>query len=598
MQDLSYGVIGNCKTAALVSKRGSIDWLCLPDFDSPSVFSKILDEKKGGSFSFQLNKQYEVVQQYVPYTNILSTQFISPEGSFEVIDFMPRYRIGGDDNYFTPSEIYRYIRYISGRPRFRIRYNPVLNYAREKAVHHPHADFIKTQSSVNESDNFYLYSSFDFEIILASREIVLEKDEYMMLSYNQKLITVDIERVNLEYERTKVYWLNWSNRSRKFIQYNDTISRSLLILKLMSYQHTGAVLAAITTSIPETIGETRNWDYRFCWIRDASMSIETLIKMGHQSAAKRFMKFIKSILHSKLDSFQIMYGINGERELKEETLPHLAGFNHSTQVRIGNAAYTQTQNDSLGYLMDVIYHYYQHFPGTLDEIEEIWEIVKGIVNAVQKDWRQMDHSIWEFRNKEEHFVFSKVMSWVAIDRAVRIAEMVGRKYHKEKWEKEANLIREDIFTHGWNEQIQSFSQAYGSEYVDSSLLLMEYYEFIEAHDPRYVATVKKIKEELYHNGLMYRYKNEDDFGQPSSSFTICNFWMIQALFAIGEESDALKMFHEVLTYSNHLGIYSEDLDFKTKRQLGNFPQAYSHLALINTALLFGEEKTTSRFIRP
>ncbi|MCD7938429.1 MAG: DUF5911 domain-containing protein, partial [Tannerellaceae bacterium] len=286
MQDLSYGVIGNCKTAALISRRGSLDWLCFPNFDSASIFSKILDEKKGGSFSFKVSKDYEIVQQYLPYTNILSTQFISPEGSFEVIDFMPRYRTA-EDTYFIPSEIYRYIRFRSGKPRFRILYDPILNYARESPVHQPYTHFIKTHSVANESNNFYLYSSLEFDTILESKEVILEKDEYMLLSYNQKLINIDIERVHLEYERTKVYWLNWSNRSRKFLQYNDAIIRSLLILKLMSYQETGAVLAALTTSIPETIGETRNWDYRFCWIRDASMSIETLIKMGHQSAARR-----------------------------------------------------------------------------------------------------------------------------------------------------------------------------------------------------------------------------------------------------------------------------------------------------------------------
>ncbi|MCC8155609.1 MAG: glycoside hydrolase family 15 protein [Tannerellaceae bacterium] len=597
MQDLSYGVIGNCKTAALVSRRGSIDWLCLPNFDSPSVFSKLLDEKRGGSFSFKVNKTYEIVQQYIPYTNILSTQFIAPEGSFEVIDFMPRYRTG-EKSYFIPSENYRYIRYQSGKPRFRIHYEPILNYAKESAVHQQYTHFIKTYSISNESDNFYLYSSIEFITILESKEIQLEKDEYILLSYNQKLINMDIEQVHLEYERTKVYWLNWSSRSRKFIQYNDAITRSLLILKLMSYQETGAVLAALTTSVPETIGETRNWDYRFCWIRDASMSIETLIKMVHQSAAQRFMKFIKLILHNKLDNFQIMYGINGERELTEEILPHLAGFNHSQPVRVGNAAYNQTQNDSLGYLMDVIYRYYVHFPGTLDEMEEIWEIVKGMVKAVQKDWRQPDHSIWEFRNKQEHFVFSKVMAWVAIHRGMEIAELLGQKHHKKEWEAEGKKICEEVLSKGWNDQIQSFSQYYGSDHVDSSLLLMEYYGFIKADDPRYIATVHKIKQELYHNGLMYRYINEDDFGQPSSSFTICSFWMIQALFAIGEESEALKMFHEVLTYSNHLGLFSEDLDFKTKCQLGNFPQAYSHLALINTAILFGEEKKTSGFIHP
>jgi GH15 family glucan-1,4-alpha-glucosidase len=320
--------------------------------------------------------------------------------------------------------------------------------------------------------------------------------------------------------------------------------------------------------------------------------------MGHQSAAKSFMGFIKRILRSKSDSFQIMYGIDGSKILKEEILPHLAGFENSQPVRIGNAAYSQRQNDSLGYLMDVIYNYYIHFPGTLDEIEEMWAIVKNIVKSVYADWRTKDQSIWEFRNVERHFVFSKVMSWVALDRAIKIAEFLGKNDYAAKWQVEAAVIRDDIYTNGWNEKLQSFTQAYDNEDVDSSLLLMEQYDFIQATDVKYISTVKRIKQELFHKGLMYRYKNSDDFGLPSSSFTICTFWLVRALYVIGEKDEALQIFNELLTYSNHLGLFSEDLDFETKAQLGNFPQAYSHLALISTAELFTEEIVASKFIKP
>lgn len=473
-----------------------------------------------------------------------------------------------------------------------------MNYAKESPVHRKFPDFIKTLSCENLKDNMYLYASLDFDTILEQKEVVLEKEEFLLLSYHQKLVRIDIDRIHLEYQRTKVYWLNWNNRSRKFNEYSPLISRSLLILKLMSYQDSGALMAALTTSIPETIGEVRNWDYRFCWIRDASMSIETLLKMGHQSAAKRFMGFIKRILRTKSDSFQIMYGIDGGKILKEEILPHLSGYENSKPVRVGNAAYIQRQNDSLGYLMDVIYNYYVHFPGTLDEIEEIWEIVKTIVKTVYADWRTTDQSIWEFRNQEKHFVFSKVMSWVALDRAVSIATFLGKGDYADKWAAEAFLIREDVFAHGWNDSLQSFTQTYDNQDMDSSLLLMEQYGFIEADDERYVSTVKRIRKELFHKGLMYRYKNSDDFGLPSSSFTICTFWLVRALFVIGEKDEALEIFHQLLTYSNHLGLFSEDLDFETKRQLGNFPQAYSHLALINTAELFAEEMSGSKFIKP
>lgn len=597
MDNLDYGVVGNCKTAALISKEGSIDWLCFPVFDSPSVFSKLLDKDKGGSFSFIVSDSYRITQNYFKETNILCTRFASDEGVFEVLDFMPRYKTRGDE-YYIPSEIYRYIRLIDGKPRFRINYTPVMNYARDSVIHKKFAYFIRTFSLVDGNDNIYLYSSIDFDTILNQEEIILEQDQYMLLSYSQKLANIDINRAYLEYQRTKIYWLNWNNRSRKFIEYNDYICRSLLALKLMCYESSGAIMAALTTSIPETIGEVRNWDYRFCWIRDASMSIGTLIELGHHSTAKRFMSFVKDILKSKSDSLQIMYGIDGSRTLKEEILPHLAGYENSQPVRIGNAAYFQKQNDTFGYLMDVIHSYYFRFPGTLGELEEMWEVVKSIIRTVYIVWRNPDQSIWEFRSIEKNFVFSKVMCWVALDRAIEIAKLLNQTDYVSAWQKEAMAIKEDVMQNGWNDQIQSFTQAYDNTHMDSSLLLMEQYGFIDANDDRYIKTVKRIKEELYHNGLMYRYKVDDDFGLPSSAFTICTFWLTRALFMIGEKGEARKIFDQLLEYSNHLGLFSEDLDFETKRMLGNFPQAYSHLALIDTALLFSEERKYINFIKP
>ncbi|MFT4223110.1 glycoside hydrolase family 15 protein [Dysgonomonas sp.] len=597
MDNLDYGVVGNCKTAALISKEGSIDWLCFPVFDSPSVFSKLLDKDKGGSFSFIVSDSYRITQNYFKETNILCTRFASDEGIFEVLDFMPRYKTR-EDEYYIPSEIYRYVRLIDGKPRFRINYTPVMNYARDSVIHKKFAYFIRTFSIADGNDNIYLYSSIDFDTILNQEEIILEQDQYMLLSYSQKLANIDINRAYLEYQRTKIYWLNWNNRSRKFIKYNDYICRSLLALKLMCYESSGAIMAALTTSIPETIGEVRNWDYRFCWIRDASMSIETLIELGHHSTAKRFMSFVKDILKSKSDSLQIMYGIDGSRTLKEEILPHLAGYENSQPVRIGNAAYFQKQNDTFGYLMDVIHSYYFRFPGTLGELEEMWEVVKSTIRTVYIIWRNPDQSIWEFRNIEKHFVFSKVMCWVALDRAIEIAKLLNQTDYVSAWQKEAMAIKEDVMQNGWNDQIQSFTQAYDNTHMDSSLLLMEQYGFIDANDDRYIKTVKRIKEELYHNGLMYRYKVDDDFGLPSSAFTICTFWLTRALFMIGEKGEARKIFDQLLEYSNHLGLFSEDLDFETKRMLGNFPQAYSHLALIDTALLFSEERKYINFIKP
>ena len=580
-----------------MSDKGSIDWCCLPDFDSPSVFARLIDNEKGGFFSIIVDDKYTIKQKYLIWTNVLITEFKSDQGTFEIIDFMPRYKLI-DDDYFAPAEIYRYIKYISGTPAFKVRYCPAFNYAREEVSNVTEDNYIRTYSRVTPTDCIYLYSSLNFNDILDSNEIVLTQHQFLLLSYNQKLIDIDIKRVYLEFQRTKVYWLNWTNRSKKYKKYNEEIIRSLLVLKIMSYQPTGAVLAALTTSIPETIGDVRNWDYRFCWLRDASMSLETLIKMGHFYSAQRFLDYLKRILKSKNDSFQIMYGIRGERDLSETELSHLSGYENSKPVRIGNAAYSQRQNDVFGYLLNIIHQYYEHFPGTLDELEDIWEIVRNISRTISTHWEKPDKGIWEIRADEKHYVFSKVMSWVAMDKAAKIASALNKSYYAETWRGIANDIKEDVLKNGWNEDLQSFSQTYNNSELDASLLLMAEYGFISADDIRYKRTVIAVKNALFYEGLVYRYKTPDDFGKPMSSFTICTFWLVQALFRIGMKEDAKNIFENLLTYGNHLGLFSEDIHFSSKRLLGNFPQAYSHLALINTAIMFSEEKFIPKYIRP
>jgi len=596
MSNLNYGVIGNCRSAALISDKGSIEWCCLPDFDSPSVFAKLLDNEKGGSFSIIVDNNYIISQKYLIRTNVLCTEFKSDEGTFEVIDFMPRYKIG--DNYYAPAEIYRYIKFISGRPVFRVKYCPAFNYARDEVSNITEDNYIRTYSKTTPTDCLYLYTSINFSDVLCSNEVTLNHHEFLLLSYNQKLVEIDIKRVYMEFQRTKVYWLNWTNHSKKFRKYTEEIIRSLLVLKIMSYEPTGAVLAALTTSIPETIGAVRNWDYRFCWLRDASMSIDTLLKMGHFNSAQRFLTYLKGILKSKTDSFQVMYGIRGERDLTEIDLPHLSGYENSKPVRIGNAAFYQKQNDVFGYLLNVIYQYFDVFPGTLDDIEDMWEIVRNISFTVSTHWEKPDKGIWEIRNDEHHFVFSKVMSWVAMDRASRIALLLNKIEYAQTWRGIANDIKEDVFKKGWNNTLQTFTQTYDNAELDASLLLMAEYGFIPASDLKYQKTVMAVKNALYHDGLVYRYIIKDDFGNPESSFTICTFWLIQALYRTEMKEEAQGIFENLLSFGNHLGLFSEDIDFSTKRLLGNFPQAYSHLALINTAAMFSEETYLPKYIRP
>lgn len=600
MNNLNYGIIGNCRTAALISEAGSIDWLCMPDFDSPSVFAKILDNDKGGEFSIHVNDSYKISQHYLDRTNILITKFSNNVDAFEVIDFMPRYKTE-DGLYYNAPEIYRYIRYISGSPTVRFRYKPALNYAITPTTTVKNSKFIKSYNLKGAYDSIYLYTDFDFEDLLNENDIVIKKNGFFLISYNQKLIKIDIQRVYLEYQRTKVYWMNWVNRTTIFPLYQYEIIRSALVLKLLTYNRTGAILAAATTSLPEIIGESRNWDYRYCWIRDTSMVIETLLRMNHVGTAQDFFRFLLNIITDKDEDLQIMYGIRGEKKLPEKVLNHLSGYKNSKPVRIGNAAYLQKQHDIYGILMDVILKSFQTFPQTLDTCEELWTIVRGIVRIVENNWFKPDRGIWEIRREQKHFVISKVLSWVAIDRAVRLAELFSNHDLAMQWRKVGDKIKNDVMVNGWNNKIKSFTQSYGDNYMDAANLLMEKYGFIEADNPMYISTVMRIKKELLRNGLMYRYYNHDGFGIPKNSFTICTFWMIEALYKIGHKEEARELFFNLMKYSNHLGLYSEGIDMETGELLGNFPQAYSHLALVQTAILLNEnieKETQVQFIKP
>ncbi|WP_167607887.1 glycoside hydrolase family 15 protein [Maribellus sediminis] len=589
MENLNYAIIGNCKSAALISDKGSIDWCCLPDFNSSSVFGKILDENRGGSFEVLVDDSYTIEQSYLRTTNIVVTRFASGKDCFEVVDFMPRYLNNGD-GYYNPAEIIRYFKHKSGKPEFRLKYDPQVEYARFNVELVAEEEYIKCFTTEGDYDSLYLYTDFDHEKILKQEMIVLKEDAFVLLSYDQKLLEQTLNKQYLKLQKTKVYWLDWTNKLTSYQKYNNEIVRSALVLKLLSYDKTGAVLAAATTSLPETIGEERNWDYRFCWIRDASMVIKVMSSLGHLNTVKRFMRFIIDIIPDKDEKIQIMYGINREKRLEEETLDHLSGYKNSSPVRIGNAAYLQKQNDIYGILVDVIYQQLTEFKISLEESEALWTIVRSIVRIVKNTWHLPDKGIWEIRTDEKHFTFSKVLCWVAIDRAIKIARFIHKNKYVEEWQELADTIKNEILDKAWNPEIGAFTQAYGSVDMDAATLLMEPYGFISAKDPRYVQTVKITEKELCVDGLMYRYKNQDDFGLPSSSFTICTFWLINALDSIGERKHAKQIFEQLLSYSNHVGLFSEDIDFKTKRLLGNFPQAYSHLALIETAINLGKGK--------
>ena len=583
LDNLNYGIIGNCKSSAIINENSSIDWCCLPKFDSSSVFAKILDQKIGGSFQIVCESSYSVKQTYIDKTAILKTNFSNGKDEFDLIDFMPRYQ-KENGSFYSPPEIIRIFIYKSGKPKFKIIYDPKLEYSTAITNNYIKDKFIVSILDKDVYNTLFLYTSIDKKNFLNKNTIELSKDEFSLISYNEKISAVSKENVFIEFEKTKVYWLNWSSKTPKFNNYNKEILRSAITLKLLTFEKTGAVLAAATTSIPETIGEVRNWDYRFCWIRDASMVIKVIAKLGHNKIVKNFIDYIINLIPDKNEKLQIMYGINGEKKLEEKKLTHLSGYLNSKPVRIGNAAYIQKQNDIYGILVDAIYFQIKKNLNETDNLEELWSIVKSIVWVVKNNWKKPDKGIWEFRKDDQHFTFSKLLCWVAVDRAIKISTLIQNGKSAKKWYALRDEIYDDIHKNAWNKKKKAFTQSYGSDYLDASVLLMEQYGFIRANDKKYVQTVKCIEKELLEKNLMYRYKNDDDFGLPSSSFTVCTFWFINSLNKIGEKEKAKKLFENLLGLSNHLGLFSEDIDFKSKRLLGNFPQAYSHLALIDTAI--------------
>ena len=582
---LNYGIIGNCKSSALINEDSSIDWCCLPQFDSSAIFCKIIDNHIGGSFKVEADDSYIITQQYINNTAIVRTNFKNSKNEFEVLDFMTRYKLD-DQNFYSPPEIQRLIKPIKGLPKIKVLYNPTLEYANGKTKTYEKEDFIVSVFDEASYETLFLYTDIEKKKILENKEFELSKSVYLNLSYNEKIDLPSLSKSEEEFKKTQEYWLNWCKKSPSFKSYNKEITRSSITLKLLTFEKTGAVLAAATTSIPETIGEVRNWDYRFCWIRDASMVIKIIAKLGHQRIVKNFIDFIVNLIPNKNEKLQIMYGIDGQKTLTEKILKHLSGYKNSKPVRIGNAAYIQKQNDIYGILVDAIHFQIERFKDISYKHEQLWSIVKSVVWVVEKNWKKPDKGIWEFRNEDQHFTFSKLLCWVAIDRAIKISNLIKNGRKSEKWKILREEIKNDIHLNAWNPKIKAFTQSYGSDFLDASVLLMESYGFIDCKDPKYVDTVKAIERELLFDGLLFRYKNNDDFGEPKSSFTVCTFWYINSLFKIGEENKAKNLFDQLLSNSNHMGLFSEDLDFKTKKMLGNFPQAYSHLALIETAMNF------------
>ncbi len=579
-----YGLIGNMYTAALVGNDGSIDWYCLPHFDSPSVFAAILDEGKGGYCKIAPSEASNRQQFYYPETNVLITRFLHPDGVGEITDFMPVR--GEDEGKGKPlHSIIRLLSCVRGSIHFRLECYPAFDYARRE--HHVEVD---GRGAVFRSGNevLGLKSPVPLETIGngVESEITLSEGDSLsfVLQYSQNGIdplemTLD---GNEALRETIRFWQGWLGQCTYQGRWREMVYRSALTLKMLTFEPTGAMVAAPTTSLPEEIGGERNWDYRYTWIRDASFSLYALLRIGFTKEAGRFMQWLIGRTQEKNPdgSLQIMYGIDGRHELTEETLDHFEGYRGSSPVRIGNGAANQLQLDIYGELMDAIYLYNKY--GTPISYG-LWTSLLPLLDYVCDHWDQPDEGIWEVRSGRQHFVYSKIMCWVTLDRAIRIAEKRSFPANTQYWKQVRDKIYVEVMSKGWDRKQQSFIQHYGSTNLDASNLIMPLVFFVSPEDPRMLATLDRTLEHLVSDSLVFRYRNvEDGLRGQEGTFTLCTFWLVEALTRAGRIEEARLIFEKMLSYANHLGLYSEEIS-PTGELNGNFPQAFSHFSLISAA---------------
>ncbi len=593
-----YGIIGNMRTVALVGMNGSIDWLCFPNFDSPSIFARVLDDKKGGHFSIGPTNTDRMTPKrfYWPDTNVLVTRFLSPEGVAEIIDFMP---VSSSVVPFEEHPIIRFVRVARGEMSFRLECKPAFDYAREEhsvEVHSGGARFRSSGLSLGLSTRIPVRqwgSGVEAEFVLKEDEsatFVLRE----VPQYGGGGAAISDAEGQRAFEQTVEFWRGWIAKCTYYGRWREVVHRSALCLKLLTFEPTGAIVAAPTCSLPEDLGGERNWDYRYTWIRDAAFTLYGLLRIGFTDEAARFMHWLEARCHElgPDGSLQIMYGLDGRRKLTEETLGHLEGYRGSSPVRIGNGAYDQLQLDIYGEMMDSIYLYNKYGSPISSDL---WTHLRRLVNWVCDNWEIEDEGIWEVRGGRKHFLYSKLMCWVAIDRGLRLADKRSFPADRDRWVKVRDQIYEEILDKGWSDKRQAFVQHYGSDSLDASNLIMPLVFFMSPNDPRMLKTLDAImappsKGGLVSNSLVYRYnltETADGLSGDEGTFNMCTFWLVEALTRAGRTDrklleQARLIFERMLGYANDLGLYAEETGHSGEA-LGNFPQAFTHLALISAA---------------
>ena len=588
------GIIGNCSYSALI-RAGAVEWLCWPRFDSSFVFGGLLDRERGGSFVVEGVDLERVEHEYVPRTNVLCTRFHCRDGVFELVDFAPRFRHFG--RYFKPTMLVRILRPVEGEPRVRVRCRPVDQYGEQ--VGQPsfgsnHIDYLGMTGRCRLTTDLSLSS------IQEERPFVLSGvQRHLVLTWGQPLEAPIAETAESFLSRTVDYWRTWVGHMRVPREFQDEVIRSALVLKLHQFEDTGAIIASATTSIPEFPGSGRNWDYRYCWLRDAYFTLNAFERLGHNEEGTRFLTWLQNVAansNNEDGSLQPLYGISGEERLVESVLEHLSGFRFDHieypsdeggegPVRIGNQAYEHVQNDAYGevilsvsrLLLDV------RFSGS-SSAGAADRLITAMLDQIEKRLEEPDAGLWELRNTQRVHSFTVLTHWAGARRAAEVAEVRGDDRSAKRARDIEARARKLLEEQCWNEEIGAFAQAAGADNLDAAMLLMLHFGYFEPGDPRARRHVFAIRDALgTESGLLKRYDVQDDFGHQHAAFTVCSFWLVEALAILGEHDEARELFERLLALHNGLGLFSEDILPGSGLQAGNFPQTYSHVGVINSA---------------
>jgi GH15 family glucan-1,4-alpha-glucosidase len=586
----AYGLIGDCRSAALVGHDGSIDWLCLPRFDDASIFARILDAGKGGHWQVAPRGPHEVVQRYTDRGNVLQTIFTTRRGRAVVTDFMPVHRdtVTHHARPHSHPRLVRLVECLTGEVAMRSEIAPAPDYARcptksfacEDGRYHGdteslHVCIRATCALDGPRQTIELHAGDTVAFALATND----PGECDPLDWS-------LERARGLLRETTEFWWRWIGRIRYDGPYQEPVWRSALALKLMTYSPTGAIIAAPTTSLPEMVGGGRNWDYRFTWLRDASFTLYAFFQLGLTEEAHAFFEWLAKIGiggggHPGVDN---LYTLDGRRNANETVLEHLDGYRGSRPVRIGNGAARQLQLDVYGEVLDSAY-LFARFGGEISQ--GLWKELRAIVDLAIARWQEPDSSIWEVRSEEQHFTYSKVMCWTAVDRGLRLAERFGLPHDAERWRSARRAIHRRVVTEGWSEKRQAFSQSLGGDVLDAALLRMSQVRFLGDHDARIASTVDAIASELREGVLVRRYRveeSDDGVAGDEGAFLLCSFWLVDAYAHLGRLEEAQRLFERLLTFGSSCGLHSEEADGRTGELLGNYPQAFTHLALVGAAV--------------